>query len=446
MRFLTSALALLLLLATPSTASSGLKTKWTNAGSGLGLGEGTTFASNGEDMVVISNSSGAIFAFKASDGSMLWEVLPMQGHSLSKLEMRPGVSTVFALWTKDQKESGSGGSVGFGDQSLFVGMNGTSGGTLFSVKLSFESSLHYGTKNLVILDNKFERPDHPEVVSSDRLRFRLHMYNYDLQTGALVWEMEPTAVEKSQGGAVGQDVFLLEYVDPRHGPYFLSLDLQTGHALCNFSHYDNLGATAIVGNVVVGTKPGTMRTQWAALYDANSDTNGECAYITTIGGAPRRGHADHVYTDKSHFYFFNWSMKVLDQYETSGEKGWSRQLHGDFMKLPEISDAVFNDKAFIVADAGHFFALNKTSGGILWNISTPIPYSKGAQPTHPLGHSSLFVPNLQGWIVIDPLTGHLFERNEFTPLTQAASFMGTSKPFVVFGDLKAGALRAVELA
>ena len=125
-------------------------------------------------------------------------------------------------------------------------------------------------------------------------------------------------------------------------------------------------------------------------------------------------------------------------------------MHSNMESFFAITNAAFNPDAILVNSQGSFTAINKTSGAVLWNTTKVVPFyhkNSAGQDVFPLGHHTLFVPNLQGYIVLDTKNGgSVMAINERSPMTATFSFMDSSsgKPFVVYGDLMTGSLVAVE--
>ena len=120
-------------------------------------------------------------------------------------------------------------------------------------------------------------------------------------------------------------------------------------------------------------------------------------------------------------------------------------------KYFSVGNTAFQPGAIIINTEGTFTTLNATTGSKMWSTNTTIPYAarnSHGQQVFPLGHHTVFVPNLQGYVVLDTKNGGTVKAiNEHAPLTSAVSFMdaASGKPFVVYGDLINGVLKAVEL-
>ena len=413
------------------TSSSSLTTKWSLP---LGVNQSTLMAFNSD--LVIANAGGKIVALNATNGETVWSV-PAGNHpnlTLNKLAIDDKTQTVFVGFAPQQGQPGQMPANGHlysykladGDKVVDISMPG---GASFTGHTNNDLILGFPTLNAT---------SHATG---------LNLLSYSLATGAL--KMNTTTFKLQSDGplaaSIGKDIIAVSGfpTDPTAGVGIYTFDVNTGDVICHASA--GFGSTVtLVGNTVVGQDGPADQ---PSLFNGAKAVKGthKCQKIASFPA----DQGGKLTVNGDSFYNFVRSDNSLSRITDRGVKSWTvtiknTTIEGFFM----VSSTAFQPGAIIVNNQGTFTALNVSTGASMWHTSTVVPFGpKNAanQEVYPLGHHTLFVPNLQGYVLLDTKNGGTVkEVNEHSPMTTAASFMG-SKPFVVFGELMTGNLRAVEL-
>ena len=140
----------------------------------------------------------------------------------------------------------------------------------------------------------------------------------------------------------------------------------------------------------------------------------------------------------------DWNVTVTKNIVGSDVAVWQKKLQtpagGALAPVtPVVGNTAFQPDAIIISYGGGYIgAFNDTTGEEMWTITQRVPFgpsNNNQQFVYPMGSGKLFIPNLQGYIVIDVRTGTIVERNEMTPILAAVSFLTTAgTPGVVYID------------
>ena len=264
----------------------------------------------------------------------------------------------------------------------------------------------------------------------------MNLLSYKLTTGELELNTTTQRIISSIEVGIGESVIAVLAGPPQGGTVGVTMfSKTTGEYVCQFPEWGSgissgipmAGDIISIGNGVLG--------------NASDCTNLGIAFSGTVSL-----HGDSLYA-------WDPTTMKLSQYNDLGTKVWSSRLPAasDLAgKFFAVTSTAFNPDAVIINNRGTFTAVNKTTGSVLWNTSVVVPFgplNSNGQEVYPLGQHNLFVRNLQGFVILDTRQGGSVKAvDETTPMTAVFSFMGAVKPFVVFGDLITGALKAVVMA
>ena len=266
----------------------------------------------------------------------------------------------------------------------------------------------------------------------------MNFLSYKLTTGALELNVTTHKIDSSIEVALSDSGIAILAGPPGGGEVGIYMfDKTTGAYRCKYpGWYGSIsGGIPLVGDIISTGEGHLLNTTDCTTVSANFT-----GQVSLFG--------DSLYD------WHSGSGAKLTRYNDHIKKIWSTplaappHLAGRFFS---VTSTGFNSDAIIVNNKGTFAALNKTSGAVMWSTTTAIPFgppNANGQQVYPLGHHNLFVPNLQGYVILDTRHGGTVKViDEHSPLTKGSySFMDGQKPFVVFGDLTTGTLKAVELA
>ena len=384
-------------------------------------------AADGSNYYVL-DTIGVVFAFRAADGMLLWSAPgTFESMQISLFDGAPNYVFVVGPMSVAAMAKASG-----------------------TVAATFNTSAIFGAGSAGVI---IQPPSGDLILLDGHLNEKLHIPAADGLFASI-------AASQQYIATIWQENF------GEYNERTVVFSAQTGNVLCNFSGgidtqfftglpFEILGLDLLISGYVHNHYFKTVVYNLSSCEFFTTKYIGDAMNLETYSTTLLRKASGYMYA-ANYSATFNFtsglpvvhSLKLFRNMVGTNNTAWSIELpsggHPFTLMKPLLGTLPFQPDAITVYWNSMIGGFNSTTGEMLWNVTQQLPVgpaNAANQFIFPLGSGSLFIPNLQGYIVYNVHSKSIEAHVETQPITGPVSFSAADgSAMVVFVDINSGAV------